>query len=151
DMPFVFGGLVLGMPHAPNPIALANLALAVMVALIFAAVFSLRARVVVVAGVAAEILFVLAVLSTHAPREEVGRGIVNSSLIFSATLIGMFMVRWVIGLVRHISDEQAARERLGRYFSPAVSERIAASAVSQAEHRDVTVLFADVRNFTGIS
>jgi adenylate cyclase len=71
----------------------------------------------------------------------------------NAGAIGWVLVGWLIGLVHTTAREQAARERLGRYFSPAVAERIAAQggASSAGEHREVTILFSDVRDFTASS
>jgi class 3 adenylate cyclase len=55
--------------------------------------------------------------------------------------------------VHTTAREQAARERLGRYFSPSVADRIAERGASNAagEHREVTILFSDVRDFTASS
>ena len=56
--------------------------------------------------------------------------------------------RMLYGLVR----EQMARILLGRHFSPAVAEQIVDDAEAQrSEHREVTVLFADLRGFTRMS
>lgn len=42
--------------------------------------------------------------------------------------------------------------RLGRYFSPAVAAAISSAGTTRlAEHREVTVLFADLRGFTALS
>jgi adenylate cyclase len=55
-------------------------------------------------------------------------------------------------LQQSVVDQQVARRRLERYHSPAVVERIRASAGAKetlvAEERDVTVVFADVVGFT---
>jgi len=55
-------------------------------------------------------------------------------------------------LQRSVVEQQLARKRLARYHSPAVIERITSGAESAdalvADERDVTVLFADVVNFT---
>lgn len=64
---------------------------------------------------------------------------------------------WYVGLeqtrrlVMRAATEKIARARLGRYFSPAVADRISQSPRTTAEHRDVTVLIADVRGFTSMS
>jgi adenylate cyclase len=56
-------------------------------------------------------------------------------------------------LVREVSQEQTHRTRLGRYFSPEVARRIlqAGAGSGQGEHREVTLLFADIRGFTSMS
>lgn len=56
-------------------------------------------------------------------------------------------------LVRRGAAEQLRREKLGRYFSPAVAARLSdlAQGKSRAESRQVTVLFSDIRDFTALS
>lgn len=56
-------------------------------------------------------------------------------------------------LVLGVAREEAARSRLGRYFSPAVAERIAAlgETTTGGEQREVSILFADIRDFTALS
>ena len=57
-----------------------------------------------------------------------------------------------IALVTAVTDEQLRRERLGRYFSPQIAARLLARGddAGRGESRDVTVLFADLRDFTAI-
>ena len=56
-------------------------------------------------------------------------------------------------LMRGVASREAERERLGRYFSPAVRDQILASgsARESGESREVTVLFSDLRGFTALS
>lgn len=60
-------------------------------------------------------------------------------------------------LLKRIQEEERAKERLGRYHSPAVVKRILASADSSAgfelaaQEAEVTVLFADMAGFTASS
>jgi adenylate cyclase len=53
-------------------------------------------------------------------------------------------------LVEGAVGEQAARTRLGRYFSPAVADRIVSAGAEGApsEHREISILVADLRGFT---
>jgi len=59
----------------------------------------------------------------------------------------------VRGLVARVNDEMARRERLGRYFSPAVADILAERGESTKgpEARRVTILFSDIRDFTALS
>ena len=53
-----------------------------------------------------------------------------------------------------MASERSARQHLGRYFSPAVAQHIAADkqrSVLSAEDREVTVLMSDIRGFTAMS
>jgi adenylate cyclase len=58
-------------------------------------------------------------------------------------------------LAERLREESERRERLQRYHSPAVVERIMAQAhgdgVLEAQDRDITVLFADLVGFTTLS
>ena len=71
-----------------------------------------------------------------------------------AARAGVATTRRMLRLVSRTVDEQRLTERLGRYFSPEVARRIAESeraGHARAEHREISVLFADVRGFTAIS
>jgi adenylate cyclase len=59
----------------------------------------------------------------------------------------------VRALVQRGAAEQLRREKLGRYFSPAVASRLGNLdlVASAPEAREVTVLFSDIRDFTAIS
>src|SRR5262249_54719967 len=60
--------------------------------------------------------------------------------------------RGTLALVRSVSHEQTRRERLGRYFSPQVAERLEDRGDGvTGESREVTILFSDLRDFTAIS
>ena len=76
------------------------------------------------------------------------------TLVLAAVVAG-FTRRQMHRLVLEVSREQSSRTRLGRYFSPEVARRIldtgAHSATGEGEHREVTLLFADIRGFTSMS
>lgn len=60
-----------------------------------------------------------------------------------------YLLYRVRSLLARISQEAIGRERLGRYFSPAVTQQLLSQerpGVPQA--REVTVLFSDIRGFT---
>nr|AYM53417.1 adenylate cyclase 1 [Melittangium lichenicola] len=77
---------------------------------------------------------------------------VSLVLILGAVVAG-FTRRQMYRLVLEVSQEQSHRTRLGRYFSPEVARRILAVGTGRAEgeHREVTLLFADIRGFTSLS
>src|SRR5262249_3922382 len=62
-------------------------------------------------------------------------------------------LRAIKRLVAGVSAEQVRRARLGRYFSPQVAALLAAAPDGAAlgESREVSVLFADLRDFTAIA
>jgi adenylate cyclase len=58
-----------------------------------------------------------------------------------------------ISLAEAVAREQHTRERLGRYFSPQVAAHLAEHApeFGAGESREVSVLFADLRDFTALA
>ena len=56
-------------------------------------------------------------------------------------------------MVMGLCAEQLRRERLGRYFSPSVAQEIERDndGLTIAQNTEVTVLFADLRNFTTLA
>lgn len=70
---------------------------------------------------------------------------------FTAT-IAMYLRDRTVRLVRRTVAEQLRRARLGRYFSPQVATLLERGHVETGgERRRVTILFCDIRNFTGIA
>jgi len=72
-------------------------------------------------------------------------------MMLTATVSG-----WAaVGLVRHMALDMATAERhkarLARYFSPQVVERLSALDDAKPEHREVSILFSDIRGFTSLS
>ncbi len=129
--------------------ASALITLAVQVMLLFVGVLSLERRVIVASAMTA-----MAMSTFLALRIQVLRLIATDAFLLGISgSIGWYLVGWLRDLVRVAAREQAARERLGRYFSPAVADRIAEQGVSGAlgESREVTILFSDIRDFTAAS
>lgn len=63
-----------------------------------------------------------------------------------------FMVNRVSSLLQRILRETRSREKLGRYFSPNVVQRLLESVENaEPESRAITVLFSDIRDFTAMS
>lgn len=60
-----------------------------------------------------------------------------------------------IGLVQRMAYQltldETKKQRLSRYFSPQVVERLESLGTSKPELRDVSILFSDVRGFTAMS
>jgi len=87
---------------------------------------------------------------------EFGHDVTFLTMVAALTsLTAAVCVYWreqTVRVVRETSVEQLRRERLGRYFSPQVATLVAAGAMtSDAERREVTVLFADLRDFTRLA
>ncbi|MBM4369772.1 MAG: adenylate/guanylate cyclase domain-containing protein, partial [Deltaproteobacteria bacterium] len=103
-----------------------------------------------VAGVAATLQSVM-VWAVDPTR---GERLVGALLVYGtvAALVAGLTTQ-VSRLVVAAAAEQSARNRLQRYFSPAVADRIVASGGARArgEHREITVLVSDLRGFTALA
>lgn len=150
DVPLVWMLQAMAIPLAPSPGGTAGFALGIFVFLVLLAALSLSTRQVVL----------VAVLSTGfeiALQRQAG--IAPGAWAASAIVLGLSsmaaaaIVRRVRGLVARVNDEMARRERLGRYFSPAVADILAerGETTQAAEARRVTILFSDIRGFTALS
>jgi adenylate cyclase len=91
------------------------------------------------------------ILQTQAGVTAAGRG-ATVILLLQGAVACTYLGRRVIHLVASVSEAQRRRERLGRYFSPQVAERLETTGtVGAGEAREVTVLFSDIRDFTTLS
>lgn len=150
DVPVVWLLQALAIPLSPSPGGMAGFALGIFVFLVLLASLSLSVRQVLLVaalGVVAEIA--LQIQAHISPGAYVASAIV----LALASMASAQLVRRVRGLVARVNDEVARRERLGRYFSPAVADILAERAedTPPAEARHVTVLFSDIRGFTTLS
>ena len=89
---------------------------------------------------------------------DAGANALNTAITFAAiTLFAYFcavrIAERVFRVAEEFAEEKGHRERLRRYFSPQVADRIASgnTALDSADARVITVLFADVRGFTEMS
>lgn len=77
--------------------------------------------------------------------------IVDAFTLFTASVC-IYLRDQTVRLVRTTAAEQLRRARLGRYFSPQVAAMLERGNVEAAgERRRITVLFADLRDFTGLA
>lgn len=116
-----------------------------------ASAMSLSRRVVAATGAAA-----LAMLGALHALSGAGLAVdypLAAVLLATQALSTVLILGRTRALVEEVAESQLLRGRLSRYFSPAVVEAIAhrASSTLKSEQREVTVLFADVRNFTALS
>ena len=66
--------------------------------------------------------------------------------------VAVLVSRRVLNIAGQYADERERRAALGRYFSPAVAERIQQALPNErGEVRIVTVLFSDIRGFTSMA
>lgn len=98
----------------------------------------------------------LTMLATLYVVSGVGLGVdfpLACTMLSLQVLITLIVLNRSRALLIEITESQLVQTRLERYFSPAVVEEISQrkSSLLKSETREVTVLFADVRNFTALS
>jgi adenylate cyclase len=150
DIPFVFAVQYAGIRVNPGNPVLAPIAVSIFALLIVLSMFGLRPRTVMLTSIVAVALGVaLLTVGEHEAAVRATAAVILLLVGVSATMLTLTAER----LIGEVAAEGVKRERLGRYFSPAVRERIVAGGAStgQGEHREVTVLFSDLRDFTAYS
>lgn len=150
DVPLVFIVQARSLPVSPSPSGVAGFALGLFVLLVLLGTLSLSKRQTSLVAIGA------AVGEIALQREAgVGVGAQAASLVVlgCAASAATYLVGRVRALVRRVAAEQRKRERLGRYFSPAVAERVQSrlEADPQPDAQELTVLFSDIRDFTAAS
>jgi class 3 adenylate cyclase len=150
DMPAIFLIQSRAVEASNLPVPIALLTVGVYITLVV--VVALLSRVTV--AVATVLAIGLALGLAHQTGLPPGNYLLGITLVVAlAGLAAGFIGRQVLGLVSEVAREEVRLERLGRYFSPEVARRIAGSGAeaSAGEHREVTLLFSDIRGFTSMS
>lgn len=150
DLPFLFGAQLLVLPlEGSSPGFTAALSSSIFVVLTLLAMLSFDRRLLVLVGllgtVGASSLIVIA-------GEEVSHGVPTVLLLMSLAVTAAYKgIGLMESLTKDLATQQQRQARLGRYFSPAVTERLASFDDVKPEHRDVSILFSDIRGFTQMS
>jgi adenylate cyclase len=150
DVPMVFAAQWISIPVSPSPGGVAGFTLGIFVLLLLLGSLSLDVRQMLLVALTAAVCEVLL------QREA---GIRGGAWAASVVVIGCaaaataHLIRRVRALVAGITVEQRKRERLGRYFSPAVAERLQTQPANSGapDAQELTVLFSDIRDFTTMS
>ena len=149
DVPMVFLAQSVSIPVSPSPGGVAGFTLGIFVLLVLLGGLSLDARQVVLVAITAAVAEVL--LQRQAGIRGGAWGAAVVVLGCAAAAAGHLVGR-VRALVAGVAAEQRKRERLGRYFSPSVAERLQGERTAAApDAQELTVLFSDIRGFTRIS
>ncbi len=72
-------------------------------------------------------------------------------LLGAGAALALYIRRHILDTLRDLAREEVSRVLLGRHFSPQVAEAIVGRTAVASQHRDVTLLVADLRGFTAIS
>jgi adenylate cyclase len=148
DMPAVFI-LLTNAASWPNLVS-AILAITYFSLLTVAASFALEGHRIVLAAATGTVLELALLWQAGA---EAVLMVTVALVMFGVAVSSLYITARTIELVRVVAEEQRRRERLGRYFSPQVAARVEslADGAAAGENRIVTVLFADLRDFTALS
>jgi adenylate cyclase len=87
---------------------------------------------------------------------EAGRGYIMNILYPALVLVVIYIGNSLYMVLREQGDKRFVKELFGKYVSPQISKKIVGMATEGGlklggEEREVTILFADIRNFTTIS
>ncbi|WP_404371561.1 adenylate/guanylate cyclase domain-containing protein [Corallococcus coralloides] len=148
DVPAVYWLQHLALPVSPSPGGVAGFTLGIFAALVLLSALSLRRPVTLLVTVIA----ILAEVELQRQASIGGGAQVAAAVMLAMTAAGASRLLQRIRLLSAaVTQEELQRARLGRYFSPAVAERLQNRDSPTPELREVSVLFADVRDFTALS
>lgn len=154
DIPMVFAVRAAGLQGTLYPEMYESFTLALFVAIVTLTMLTLDIGAIVGASVAAVICQLLLQSNSRMQGELAVWYAVAVAMVVEVVAVTAVYVVWRIrSLVFRVAREQARRSYLGRYFSPAVAERIIAAGVGEGdgEQREVSILFSDIRDFTAMS
>ncbi|MCY1031935.1 adenylate/guanylate cyclase domain-containing protein [Corallococcus sp. BB11-1] len=152
DMPLIYFLQSQAIQGSTNGVPTALLTMgAYMVLVVVVSMVTLSRLVVVAATVLGTVGAALLALAAGLEASQFLPGMVLVMALASA--VAFFVSRTVLGLVTDVVREEMQRERLGRFFSPEVARRISEKGTDgeAGEHREVTLLFSDIRGFTTLS
>ncbi|GHG73560.1 adenylate/guanylate cyclase domain-containing protein [Comamonas sp. JC664] len=148
DAPAIYWMQHLAIPVSPSPGGVAGFSLGIYTVLVLLAALSLHR------SVTGTVMTVAAIAEVRLQHEA---GIGAGAQIAAVVLLGItgagahYLLGRIRALSAAVSREELKRARLGRYFSPSVADRLQRQASLPPELREVTVLFADLRDFTALS
>jgi adenylate cyclase len=117
--------------------------------LLVISMLTLRVHFILFTAVMAMALVVLFAINYELHAQHTGFALL---LLGSITVIILYARKRITTLVSDTADQQVRRERMRRFFSPAVARVIEETHEgAQGENRKVTVLVSDLRGFTAIS
>ena len=149
DVPMVFLAQYLVVAMEPSPGIAAALSNSVFLTALFLSLLTFDQRVLVTTAALAFVAESVVVLRSD---QEIWHTLPTGLLlILTCTVAGWFGIRLVQRMVQQLTLDQTRKQRLNRYFSPQVAERLESLDSSRPEHRDVSILFSDIRGFTSIS
>lgn len=150
DAVFVYAVQHASLDVSATPIVTVVVTTSIYLFILAMATLTLERRTIVGTVVVASFANLALMLEAHVdPATYTG----TTFLIAVCGLVGLFLMDRIARLVVLANREHLAQARLARYFSPAVAARISelGAEATRGEHREVTVLFADLRGFTTLA
>jgi adenylate cyclase len=149
DVPAVFAAQWFAIAVSPSPGGVAGFTLGILVALVLLSALSLSPRQV---GVVAALAAVAEILLQWRAGIRPGAWAASVVVLGCSCVAAVYLVNRVRALVGSVVAEEQKRARLRRYFSPSVAEQLQLpTAVVGPRSLEVTVLFADIRDFTAMA
>jgi adenylate cyclase len=147
DIPLIHF-IAMDLTHERDIRVQADLLLGMSCLVVLASALSLEQRLVAITTFSA-------VLTTgamqYAATGELAVAVIAVFLLLAIAAVTSHLTGRIRGFVGRAIRERLMRGRLGRYFSPGVVKKIVdAGGTGVPEHREVTVLFVDIRGFTGM-
>jgi adenylate cyclase len=150
DMPVVFFLQWRVLGNTARPGLVVGGTAAVLMLLLIGTMATLDVAMIAFAAIVASILDL--VLEYRLSFDPGRAGLVVLVILFAAGVCA-YVIRRILHLVADATAEQLRRERLKRYFSPDVAVLLATESgrVAEPQQREVSVLFCDLRGFTGLA
>lgn len=152
DVPVAFLSQLRALEFSHAPVAHAEVVASHFMFLVLVTQLSMRWRLAALVAATGAVCQV--VLLRAAGFEDLSLRLVMVPLYFGlAAAVGVYLPHRWRRMIERAVDDQVARERLARYFSPPVAEYLLAGPVAddEGEQRRITVLFVDLRGFTGMA
>ena len=149
DVPFVGWALYRGVDRSAHPDLTAIFSLVCFAVLINASLMTLDRKSLVGTTLGSVIAVASLGWKGHAPVPET---LLGCALLVAIAVTTDALVARLLRSVQRSANEQQLRSRLGRYFSPSVAQRILeqGALATAPVAREVSILFADIRNFTAL-
>ena len=149
DVPMVFWAQWCAVALSPSPGGVAGFTLGILVALVLLSALSLSPKQV---GVVAALSAVAEILLQWRAGIRPGAWAASVVVLGCASVAAVYLVNRVRALVASVVAEEQKRARLRRYFSPSVAEQLQLPGATVGPRAlEVTVLFADIRDFTAMA
>ncbi|MCB1316972.1 MAG: adenylate/guanylate cyclase domain-containing protein [Leptospiraceae bacterium] len=151
DIPFIFLAMRYSVAYNEYPQATAVFAAMIFLVFILPAPAGVHILPIILATIESIVFSALLLAQAGVAGYD---WVPSVALLFVlAGCVSVLISRRVLRIAGRYAEERSVRNRLGRYFSPAIADRIARSGSHSiaGEQREITVLFADIRGFTALS